>query len=55
MADKAVIKEKKDYTLLRPLRRGSNKKGEPKKVYAKGDKILLTEHEAVVFNKQKLI
>lgn len=55
MADKTVDKDKKDYTLLRPLRRGSKKDGSTKKAYAKGDKIKLTDAEAKLYNTLNLI
>ena len=55
MADKSIKTEVKDYTLLKPLRRGSKKNGDPKKVYKKGDSISLTDKDAQVYLKLKLI
>ena len=65
MADKTVKEEakkkpsfkpeKKDYTLIAPLRKGSKRNGEPKKAYKAGSKISLTAKEAKLYLKLKLI
>lgn len=56
MANDAIKEEKNEYTILKTINVGTkNKKGEPKRVLKRGDKISLTAKDAAIYKSQNII